>query len=90
MQIAETVARWGGLLLHLPMLLIFIVQGLSVPTEGVLFLVAMWLALLLGIVVAWTRAPLLIALVPIVDVVLVYAVTEIGRAVFDWRPGGPP
>ena len=82
-------ARMFGIGLHLPMLLIFIVQGLSVPTEGVLLLVALWLALLAALVVVWRRRSYLIALVPVADVILVYGVTSLGRELFDWRPGGP-
>ncbi len=90
MRLVETLARWGGLILHVPMLFIFIVQGLVMPTEGVLLLVGVWVALLVVIVVAWRRMPLLIALVPIADVAVLYAVTAIGKALFDWRAGGPP
>ena len=78
-------ARLLGAGLHVPMLGIFIVQGLNVPTEGVLFLVALWLALLLALVILWRRGTLWIAAVPVVDVLLVYAVTAVGRAVFGWQ-----
>jgi hypothetical protein len=86
----QTLARWGGLILHVPMLFLFIVQGLVMPTEGVLLLVGAWVALLVAIVVLWRRAPIFIALVPIIDVGVLYGVTAIGRALFDWRAGGPP
>jgi hypothetical protein len=86
----QTLARWGGLILHVPMLLIFIVQGLVMPTEGVLLLVGAWAVLLVAIVLLWRRAPIFIALVPIIDVAVLYGVTAIGKALFDWRAGGPP
>jgi hypothetical protein len=84
-NLIRNLARWLGLLLHLPMLLVFIVQGLNVPTEGVLFLVLLWGLLLVSIVILWRRAPLLIAGVPVLDVAIVYGVTAAGRALFDWR-----
>ena len=83
------VARIFGIGLHLPMLLIFIVQGLIVPTEGVLFLVALWLALLVAMIVFWVKRSYLVALVPFADVIVVNAVTWLGSAVFDWGAGAP-
>jgi hypothetical protein len=71
------------------MLLVFAVQGLVLPTEGVLLLVALWVALLVAVVVLWRRRSLLIALVPVADVILLYSVNALGRALFDWRASGP-
>lgn len=85
MNIGSQIARWLGLLLHLPMLLVFYVQGLVLPSEGVMSLLVLWVALLIGIALLWRRAPLLIALVPAVDVALVYSVTALGRALFGWQ-----
>ncbi len=84
-NIGSQIARWLGFLLHLPMLLVVVVQGLVVPTEGVLFMVGLWVALLVGVALLWRRAPLLIALVPVVDVAIIYGVTAIGRALFGWH-----
>jgi len=83
--IARRVAPIIGLVLHIPMLLIFYVQGLVMPGEGVAFLIALWVALTVGIFILWRRAPLMILLVPVVDVALVYGVTAIGRALFGWH-----
>ncbi|MGH2444823.1 MAG: hypothetical protein ACRDGD_02105 [Candidatus Limnocylindria bacterium] len=81
----DQVARWLGLLIHVPMIFVFVVQGLVLPSEGVAFLVGFWVLLLIGIGALWRRAPLVIAAVPIVDVILIYAVTAVGREMFDWR-----
>ena len=83
------VARIFGIGVHLPMLLVFVVQGLVLPTEGVLLLVALWVAVLGALVVLWQRRSLLIALVPVVDLILLYSVNVLGRALFDWRASGP-
>lgn len=82
-------ARIFGIGLHPPMLLVFVVQGLVLPTEGVLLLVALWLVVLLGLVVLWRRRSYLIALAPVADVILLYSVNALGRALFDWRASGP-
>jgi hypothetical protein len=81
--------RIFGIGLHLPMLLVFVVQGLVMPTEGVLLLVALWLVVLLALVVLWRRRSYLIALAPVADVILLYSANALGRALFDWRASGP-
>jgi hypothetical protein len=78
-------ARIFGIGLHVPMLLIFILQGLLVPTEVVIFLITVWVVVLGGGVVLWRRRSLLIALIPVIDVVIVYSVAAIGSALFGWR-----
>ena len=85
MNIGSQIARWLGLLLHLPMLFVFYVQGLVLPSEGVLLLLVLWVALAVGVALLWRRAPLLIAVVPAVDVGLIYGVTAMGRALFGWH-----
>ena len=82
-------ARIFGIGLHLPMLLVFAFQGLVIPAEGVWLLVALWLVVLLAVVVLWRRRSYLIALAPVADVVLLYSVNVLGRALFDWRASGP-
>lgn len=81
--------RIFGTVVHLPIFFVFIVQGLVLPTEGVLLLVALWLALLAALVVLWRRRSYLIGLVPVADVILLYGVNVLGRALFDWRASGP-
>jgi hypothetical protein len=71
------------------MFFVFIVQGLVLPTEGVLVLVALWLALLIALIVLWRRRSYLIGLVPVADVIVLYGVNVLGRALFDWRASGP-
>jgi hypothetical protein len=82
-------ARIFGIGLHLPMLLVFAVQGLVLPTEGVLLLVALWLVVFVALVILWRRRSYLIALAPVADVILLYSVNALGRALFDWRASGP-
>ena len=83
------VARIIGIGLHLPMLLVFLVQGLVLPTEGVSLLVALWLVVLAALVVLWRRRSYLIALAPVADVILLYSVNVLGRALFEWHASGP-
>jgi hypothetical protein len=71
------------------MFFIFVVQGLVLPTEGVLLLLSLWLVVLLALVVLWRRRSYLIALAPVADVILLYGVNVLGRALFDWRASGP-
>jgi hypothetical protein len=78
-------ARIVGIGLHLPMFLVFVVQGLVLPTEGVLLLLALWLAVAVALVVFWRRLSYLIALAPLADVILLYGVNALGREVFHWR-----
>ena len=85
MDIGSLLMRGVAVVAHLVMLPIFIVQGLNVPTEGVLFLVGLWLVLSATIVIAWRRSAALVALVPVADIALVYGVTAIGRALFGWQ-----
>ena len=85
MTIGLQIVRWAGLLLHLPMLPLFYVQGLVLPTEGVVGLIVMWIVLLVVAVLLWKRAPLLIALVPVADVALIYGVTWVGRNLLGWH-----
>ncbi|MEO8639255.1 MAG: hypothetical protein ABI458_04990 [Chloroflexota bacterium] len=82
-------ARIFGIGLHLPMFLVFVLQGLVLPTEGVWLLIALWLVVLLALVVLWRRRSYLIALAPVADVILLYSVNLLGRALFDWRASGP-
>ncbi len=67
------------------MLLVIVVLGVVLPTEGVWLLVALWLVVLLALVVLWRRRSYLIALAPVADVILLYSVNALGRALFDWR-----
>jgi hypothetical protein len=82
-------ARIFGIGLHVPVLLIFIVQGIVVPTEGVLLLVAFWLAVLVAHIVLWRRRSYLVALGPVVDLIVLYGVTAAGRALFHWGAPAP-
>jgi hypothetical protein len=59
-------------------------SGLVAPAYGVVLLMAIWLVLLVVAFRWWTRRPALVPVVPVVALVLLFAVVWVGGAFLGW------
>ncbi len=76
---------WAGLLLHVAAGFPYLVSGLVAPLYGVLFLWALWGALLVVALRLRVQRPAWTPLVPVAALALLQAVMILGGAAFDWQ-----
>jgi len=69
---------------HLFGLFLYAVSGLLAPFWGVAVLIGVWLALSAVGVRLWRERPVLLILLPAVDIVIWVAVMSAGEAYFNW------
>jgi hypothetical protein len=63
---------------------LYAVSGLLAPWYGVVFLLAIWLVLFVVACRWWTPHPKLTLVLPVVAVVIWFAVLILGEALLDW------
>lgn len=82
--ITETLARWLGLILFLPVSWLYLVSGLVAPFWAVLVLWATWLVILAGIIKAWRTRPWLVLAAPLVAFLIWAGVLWFGDQFLGW------
>lgn len=82
--ITDTLARWLGLILFLPVGWLYLVSGLVAPFWAVLVLWAIWLVILAGIIKAWRTRPWLVLAAPFLAFLIWAGILWIGDQLLGW------
>lgn len=83
-SVADTVARWLGLILFLPVGWLYLVSGLVAPFWAVIVLWVIWLALLAGLIKVWRSRPWLVLAVPLVAFLIWAGILWLGDQFLGW------